>query len=174
MNRRGTVSGVPIDEGVRNRVRALVAEYLDADSPAVDLVDGPVTLRSGTAMVYIRLIDGGPPVLRVYSPLLRHVERSGDLLAELNDLNARLSFLRLFWRDGTVFAATELLATALTTESLRHACDTVADTADYYDERLEPRYGGEKAYEDRASAAMRVQGVASASVGDSHDARIAG
>lgn len=141
--------GVSLDDGLRARVHELVTAYLDGDAPVGDLVGEPVAIRSGTAIVYIRLIDADPPVLRVYSPLLRYVARTPELLGELNDLNARLSFLRLFWREGTVYAATELLAAALTEDGLRHASDTIADAADYYDERLEPRFGGEKAYADR-------------------------
>lgn len=93
-------------------------------------------------------MDSDPIVLRVFSPLLRGVPRSPELLGELNDLNARLSFLRFFWRDDAVFAATEMLAEKVDRISLAHAFETVADAADYYDERLEPRFGGEKAYLD--------------------------
>jgi hypothetical protein len=143
---------VSLDDDQRKRVHDLVTAYLGGQVPPGDLVSEPMAVRSGTAIVYIRLIDGDPCLLRIFSPLLRGVPRGGDLLEELNDLNARLSFLRLFWRDDTVYAAMELLADALTDRALGHAVDTVADAADFYDEFLEPRFGGTKAYADRPGA----------------------
>lgn len=136
---------MPIDDSVRERVHRLVRDYLGEALP-VDLVAEPVAIRAGTAVVYVRLVDAHPPVLRVFSPLLRSIERSTELLVELNQLNARLNFLRLFWHEGTVFAACELLAEALDAAALVNACDGVADTADHYDERLHARFGGELAF----------------------------
>jgi hypothetical protein len=96
--------------------------------------------------VLVRLVDADPPVVRVFSPLLRSLDRSDALLVELNEINAHLDFLRLFWRDRTVYAATELLAGSLDAASLGHACDAVADTSDYYDALLHERHGGQLAY----------------------------
>lgn len=140
------MSPVPLDDDLCSRVQRLVAAYLDGQPANGDLVTEPVAVRSGTAVVYIRLVDADPPVVRVFSPLLRGVDRDAELLGELNDINARLSFIRLFWRERTVYAAAELLASDLNSAVLTHAVDTIADTADYYDERLQPRFGGEKAY----------------------------
>lgn len=137
---------VALDDDLRRWIQRLVDSYLNGQTAHGDLVTEPVAVRSGTAVVYIRLIDADPPVVRIFSPLLHDVDRGPELLHELNDLNARLSFLRLFWRDRTVYASAELLAPGLTSEMLSHAVDTVADTADFYDERLQPRFGGEKTY----------------------------
>jgi hypothetical protein len=48
----------------------------------------------------------------------------------------------VFRRDGTVYAASELLAETLTTAELTYACDALA-AADYDDERLRIRFGGD-------------------------------
>lgn len=134
---------------VRDRVAGLVARYLDNQPLRADLVATPVAIRAGTAVVYVRLVDAEPPVVRVFSPLLRGLERTTELLAELNELNARLNYLRLFWRDGTVYAASELLAETLDEPELVNACECVADAADHYDVRLHARFGGEIAYSPR-------------------------
>lgn len=141
-----------MDAALCERVTGLLAAYLDEGEDGdggkgVDPVGGPVAIRSGSALVLVRLVDGDPPLLRVFSPLLREVDRSDDLLVELNEINAHLSFLRLFWRDGTVFAATELLATSLDEAALANACDALCDLADYYDDRLHTRFGGTLAYD---------------------------
>jgi hypothetical protein len=133
-------------DALRAKVHRLVSAYLDGQAVPQDLSAEPAAVRCGTAVVYVRLVDDTPAVVRVFSPLLRHVERGADLLAELNELNSRLSFLRVFWRDNTVYAAAELLAETLTATELSNACDWVADAADYYDVRLHARFGGEVAY----------------------------
>ena len=140
---------MPIDDSLRSKVHDLVAAYLDGQPLPDDLAAEPAAIRAGTAVVYVRLIDAEPAVVRVFSPLLRRIPRSPELLGELNDLNARLNFLRLFWRDDTVFAATELLASTLEAAELSNACDSLAETADYYDVRLHARFGGEIAYGNR-------------------------
>jgi Putative bacterial sensory transduction regulator len=137
---------VAIDSDVCARVRTLLSTYLGGRPLPADLVAEPVAMRCGTAVVYVRLLDADPTVVRVFSPLLRRVESSPGLLTELNELNGRLSFLRLFWRDGSVYAATELLAATLDDSELANACDVLADTADHYDVRLHARFGGELAY----------------------------
>lgn len=138
-----------VANAVASRVRKLVGDYLGDRDLAVNPLTEPVAVRCGTAVVYLRLVDAEPPVMRAFSPLLRNVERTPDLLGELNDLNAKVNFLRLFWRDGTVYAAGEVLATTLTAEELAHICDAVAEAADYHDVRLHARFGGEITFADR-------------------------
>lgn len=146
------MQAVTVDPTLAARVAALLGQYLqdegDGDDPALDVdpLTAPISIQAGTALVLVRLVDAEPPVMRVFSPLLRAIESSPDLLAELNEINGHLSFLRLFWRDRTVYAATELLATSVDATSLRHACDGVAELSDYYDERLHQRFGGQIAY----------------------------
>jgi hypothetical protein len=149
---RSSVRTVTVDPTLAARVAALLGQYLqdegDGDDPAhdVDPLTAPISIQAGTALVLVRLVDAEPPVMRVFSPLLRAIESSPDLLAELNEINGHLSFLRLFWRDRTVYAATELLAASVDATSLRHACDGLAELSDYYDERLHQRFGGQLAY----------------------------
>ncbi|MER7006181.1 YbjN domain-containing protein [Dactylosporangium sp. NPDC000555] len=136
-----------IDDALRAKVHRLVTEYLCGQEVPADLVAEPAAIRSGTAVVYLRLIASEPPLVRVFSPLLRGLSRSPELLAELNDLNGRLNFIRLFWRDDCVFAAAEMLASTLDPIELSNACDWVADTADYYDEPLRDQFGGQLAFD---------------------------
>jgi hypothetical protein len=142
---------VSIDDALRAKVHRLVRDYVGDDTIPADLTAEPAAIRCGTAIVYLRLVASAVaterPVLRLFSPLLRNVERSHELLEELNDLNGRLNFMRIFWRDSTVYAAVELLATTLTAGELSNACDWLADAADYYDVRLHAHFGGDLAFE---------------------------
>ncbi|GAA2329384.1 YbjN domain-containing protein [Dactylosporangium sp. NPDC051485] len=141
-----------IDDALRAKVHRLVTDYLGGQEVPADLVSRPAAIRSGTAVLYLRLIASEPPLVRVFSPLLRQLERSPELLAELNDLNGRLNFIRLFWRDDCVYAAAEVLASTLDPIELSNACDWVSDTADYYDERLRDQFGGRLAFDPPDSA----------------------
>ena len=140
------MSGVAIDTRSRSRAEQLVREYIGAAELPTNLIDAPLAVQCGTAVVYLRLIDGDPAVLRVFSPMLRGIGCTPELLGELNELNARLNFLRFFWRGDTVYAATEMLAGTLTATELANACDWVSDAADYYDVRLHEQFGGELAF----------------------------
>jgi hypothetical protein len=138
---------VSIDDALRAKVHRLVTDYLGGQEVPADLVAEPVAIRSGTAVLYLRLIASEPPLVRVFSPLLRDLGRSPELLTELNELNGRLNFIRLFWRDDRVIAAVEMLASTLDPIELSNACDWLADTADYYDERLRDQFGGQLAFD---------------------------
>jgi hypothetical protein len=138
---------VSIDDALEAKVHRLLTDYLGGQEVPADLVAAPVAIRSGTAVLYLRLLANEPPLVRVFSPLLRRLDRSPELLAELNELNGRLNFVRLFWRDDCVFAAVELLASTLDAIELSNACDWVSDTADYYDERLRDQFGGQLAFD---------------------------
>ena len=140
-----------VDPVVVRRISDLLCDYLE-DVSEIDACAEPVAIRAGTAMVLVRLIDSEPAVLRVYSPLVREVAASPELLAELNDLNGRLSFLRVFWRDGCVFAATELIAETLAGNELEFACDLVSESADHYDVLLQERFGGHVTFVDDAGS----------------------
>ncbi|WP_238012526.1 YbjN domain-containing protein [Dactylosporangium sp. AC04546] len=135
-----------IDDALRAKVRGLVTDYLGGQPVPDDLTAAPAAIRSGTAVLYLRLINNDPPLVRVFSPLLRKIECSPELLTELNELNGRLNFIRLFWRDQSVIASTELLAATLDPIELTNACDWLADAADYYDVRLHAQFGGELAF----------------------------
>jgi hypothetical protein len=140
------VDGVSIDAAVRTRMHRLLTDYLGGQPVPADLSATPAAIRSGTAVVYLRLVANDPPFVRVFSPLLRGLGCSPELLAELNELNGRLNFVRLFWRDESVIASYELMAETLDGTELGNACDWVADAADYYDVRLHDKFGGELAF----------------------------
>ena len=111
-----------------------MTDYVGGQTVPADLSAEPAAIRSGTAVIYLRLIASDPPLVRVFSPLL-------------NELNGRINFIRLFWRDHSVIAAGELLASTLDPIELSNACDWLADTSDYYDVRLQNRFGGELAFD---------------------------
>lgn len=130
---------------LQRRVVRLIEDHVGV-SASSNLLDEPIGLRAGSAGVYLRLLDGEPPVLRVFSPMLNDVDIVPDLLEELNQLNGQHIQVRLFARDRTVFAAAELVATTLDPEEVVAACDAVSSVADHYDDLLQARFGGTTTY----------------------------
>lgn len=135
-----TVSSMAVSADTLQHVQPLVDSYLRTST---DVGAGPISVRSGSAVVNIRLLDTEPTLVRVYSAVVQGVPESPDLLSALNEINATTNFIRLFWRDETVFAADELLAQTLDLDELVTAVDLVADLADHYDDDLVERFGGE-------------------------------
>ena len=136
-------------EVLRPYVEKVLSEYLGAEHLIADK-DGDYPVQHGSALYYVRLVDQKPPVVRVFSWMLHDVERTPELLAELNDINMSVSFVRLFWSEGDVIVATELLAETLDPEELAEACDTVGQVADRHDSRLRERFGGKIQFEEPA------------------------
>ena len=136
---------------LRPYVEKVLSEYLGADHLIADH-DGDYPVQHGSALYYVRLVDEKPPVVRIFSWMLHDVECTPDLLEALNEVNKSVSFVRLFWSDGDVVVATELLAETLDPEELAKGCDTVAQVADRYDNRLKERFGGNIQFDEPALA----------------------
>jgi len=125
-------------------VEKTVAEYLGIERVQV-WEDGTIPIRSGTTIVNVRLVQGEDPsraILQVYSPMLREIESSPELLAKLNEVNSNLMFVRAFWTDGQVILAMELLAETLDRDQVAHAVSLVSLAGDFWDSELNRTFGG--------------------------------
>jgi hypothetical protein len=107
--------------------------------------DGDLSLRFGSAVVVVRVL-GDPPYVRVFSPVLTNVEVDDRLVDRINELNSEVRNLRLFVRDGTVFAATEVFSSPFVAEHLSGACWQLGSLADEIDEMLQKEFGGRTAF----------------------------
>ncbi len=125
-------------------VEKTVAEYLGIEQVQV-WEDGTIPIRSGTTIVNVRLVQGEDPsraILQVYSPMLREIESSPELLAKLNEVNANLIFVRAFWTDRQVILAMELLAETLDRDQVAHAVSLVSLAGNFWDSELNKVFGG--------------------------------
>jgi hypothetical protein len=106
-----------------------------------------ITLRAGSTQVFIHLFDEeGPIRLQVFAPVIRGVERTPDLLAELNEINEAVPFAKVFWTEHEVLISTEILADALQREGIDNALGVIAAAADHFDDELKARFGGETVF----------------------------
>jgi Putative bacterial sensory transduction regulator len=127
-------------EDVRHHVETVCRAYLGVDELAVDH-DGDIPVAAGEWLYYITVLDGDVALVRVYSHLLRDVEASPALLGRLNEINQGIVSARVFWHDGNVIAATEIVAESMGTVELAHACWSVQSLMDWAPEDLDRRFG---------------------------------
>lgn len=99
----------------------------------------------GGAQVYVRLLDGAPPVAAVFSVLAVGIPESPALFLALNAINTRLRFGRAWWEDGRITLGAELSGLGLTGEQVGHACVELARMAAVLDDDLHGRFGGRMA-----------------------------
>ncbi len=76
----------------------------------------------------MRVIGTEHPVVQVFSIALADIETTPELLAALNDLNAKLSFARAFHVRGQVLMETDILAESLDPAGFRNACNCVGSS----------------------------------------------
>ena len=141
-----------IEPALTQRLHAMVREYLQTqpnEQLRVD-ADGDIPIRWESALYYVRLLDKAPTFVQVFCVVLRNVGKSNELLEELNIINEGIVSGRMFWAEGNVIAATELLAEQLDQEELAHACWAVGSLAAWADTELHEQFGGEMVFPDDA------------------------
>ena len=109
--------------------------------------DGEWPVKSGSAIVIVRVAEGLPPALQLYSPVLRGVATTAELLEALNEINGRIRYGRVFVTNHVVIAAMELPAVDLTPDQIAFACAELGNLADHLDDSLRGRFGGEIAFD---------------------------
>ena len=145
-------------EMIRPYVEKLLKEWTGADELIVD-EDGDIPFRVGSARYYVSILDRDPPLVRVWATLLRGVKKNMKLLEAINDANTRILQCRMFWNDGAVMLASEIVADDLDRDELIEACNAIAQIADDFDDILQADFGGEKEFEDQGDAAPGAEVV---------------
>jgi hypothetical protein len=104
--------------------------------------DGDICLSRGSQVLFVRRL-GETPFARIWSPLLRGVDETPELLAHVNSLNGTATLVRFHVRDGVVLAeadwAAEPFVAMLVDQSLRQFC---VET-DGVDVLLQREFGGD-------------------------------
>ena len=127
-----------------DRVRIVVAglQRTDPDSLQVDS-DGDIGIRSGSAMVFVRVRDT-PPLVDVFSPILTDVEPSEKLYAKLSDLTTKMPIGRLYQANKTVWASVPVFGRDFQATHLMLAVQVMTGLADELDDRLHGEFGGRR------------------------------
>lgn len=134
-----------------DRIRPYVEKLLREGFGIPDLgpdADGDYPFRFRSAGYYVRLFNEQSPTVQLFSIVVRDIKRSPKLLAALNDVNAKASFVRVYWLDQRVVVATELVAETLDAEELGNACNVVGQLADAIGKGIVAEFGGKLLFEE--------------------------
>jgi hypothetical protein len=104
--------------------------------------DGDYPFTNGTASGFVRIDRGDPVVIRVWAFAVVGIERSGKLLKELNDINARCRTASVTWHHGAVIVSQVIHAGGVTRKTLRQAIESVGFVADDIGGTIAAVYGG--------------------------------
>ena len=129
---------VPLDERVRTVVATM--SKTTVDQLQVD-ADGDIAIRSGSAMVFVRITDD-PPLVEVSSPVLTEVRATQRLYERLSALTKTLPVGRLYLEDDTVWASVGVFGTDFQPTHLSTAIRVMTGLADVLDDRLQGDFGG--------------------------------
>ena len=112
-------------------------EALQVDS------DGDIGIRSGSAMVFVRVRDN-PPLVDVFSPVLTDIEPTEKLYAKLSELTTKMPIGRLYHANKTVWASVPVFGRDFQATHLMLAVQVMTGLADELDDRLHGEFGGRR------------------------------
>ncbi|MGV1037037.1 MAG: T3SS (YopN, CesT) and YbjN peptide-binding chaperone 1 [Candidatus Nanopelagicales bacterium] len=130
---------------VESYVRDLV-ERITGSRPEPD-DDGDLPIEYGNARFYVRVINGGDPVVQVFSIAVAELESTPGLVSGLNEINSMIHFARIFHVQGQVLIESEIWGSDVNPANLRHACSNIASATDVYGPQLVEQFGGVPAFE---------------------------
>ncbi len=105
--------------------------------------DGDIGIRSGSAMVFVRVRDN-PPLVDVFSPVLTDVDASEQLYVRLSELTHRMPIGRLYYNGETVWASVPVFGRDFQATHLMLAVQVMTGLADELDDRLHGEFGGKR------------------------------
>jgi len=133
----------------RDVITAYVEKLLGAQTGSDRVVadgDGDYPVRFGSARYYVRLLGEPDPDVQVFAVALNEVPATPELLAELNDINGRIRFARIFHVHEEVLVETNIVGESVDPLGLRTACEAVGEVADKVGAILAKKYGGRRAF----------------------------
>jgi hypothetical protein len=131
-----------------DRVALVLAAMLRVtpDSLPVDQ-DGDFGIRSGSAMVFVRVREQ-PPLVEVFSPVLTEIPENQRLYQRLSELTHRMPLGRLYWAGNTVWAGVPVFGRDFQPSHLMLAVEVMTGLADELDDRLVSEFGGRRFFSD--------------------------
>jgi hypothetical protein len=139
------------------RVRTVVAALLRSDPDQLQLdSDGDISIRAGSAMVFVRVRDN-PPLVDVISPVLTEVQPSEQLYVKLSELTNRMPIGRLYCANETVWASIPVFGRNFQATHLMLAIQVMTGLADELDDRLHGEFGGKRFFVEGDKPPQRAE-----------------
>ena len=95
--------------------------------------------------MFARVI-GEPPVVHLFSPLLRNVDGSDEIFGRLNEINGHSRQLRFFLREGTLFGVADVPVAPYVSVQIAQGFQEFCRNADDMGNLLQSEMGGETAF----------------------------
>jgi hypothetical protein len=139
------------------QVAAVVASLLKTTPDALSVdPDGDIGIRSGSAMVFVRVRDN-PPLVDVFSPVLTDIEPTEKLYTKLSELTNRMPIGRLYCTNDTVWASVPVFGRDFQPTHLMLAVQVMTGLADELDDRLHGEFGGKRFFGEGDKPAIRSE-----------------
>ena len=117
-------------------------EGMTGSEQALPDEDGDYFLQNQQGAFYARIEGSEHPILRLFAVVVADLECSPELLAELNTMNTRLVFPKVFWWEGQVRMETKAIAMDTTHHEFSMMCHDVANAADHFGKQILSTFGG--------------------------------
>ena len=136
------------------RVAIVVAglERTTPDKLQVDS-DGDIGIRSGSAMVFVRIREN-PVLVDVFSPVLTEIEATEKLYVKLSELTTKMPIGRLYFANKTVWASIPVFGRDFQPTHLMLAVQVMTGLADQLDDRLHGEFGGKRFFVESDTPAI--------------------
>jgi len=115
--------------------------------------DGDICLPRGSQVVFVRRL-GATPFVRIWSPLVRGVDETSDLLGQLNSLNASAGLVRFSVHDGVIVAEADVAAEPIVAKHVDLALRRFCGATDGVDVMLQREFGGRTAFIEHLPGAL--------------------
>ena len=115
--------------------------------------DGDICLPRGSQVVFVRRL-GTTPFVRIWSPLVRGVDETSDVLGQLNSLNASAGLVRFSVHDGVIFAEADVAAEPIVAKHVDLALRRFCGATDGVDVMLQREFGGQTAFIEHLPGAL--------------------
>jgi hypothetical protein len=142
----------PLDE----RVGRALSELLETEELQRD-DDGDWPIRSGDAMVYVRVM-AEPAYVAVFSPAVLDVTPSPELVDAVNQFNSNIRVARAFLTGRTVTVAAETDDQAEVGETVVNAFKAVSSLTQCCADELQARFGGRRYFGEPVHDPLPDQG----------------
>jgi hypothetical protein len=149
---RVDLDAMPLPEKVGTVIAAMLK--VTPDSLPVDS-DGDIGIRSGSAMVFVRVRDN-PPLVDVFSPVLTDVNANEKLYQKLSDLTHRMPIGRLYCTSQTVWASVPVFGRDFQPTHLMLAVQVMTGLVDELDDKLHGEFGGKRFFVESDKAAAEA------------------
>jgi hypothetical protein len=145
---RASLAAADDDMSLAERVGTVVAGLLKTTPEQLQVDgDGDIGIRSGSAMVFVRVRDN-PPLVDVFSPVLTEVTPTERLYVKLSELTNRMPIGRLYCTNDTVWASVPVFGRDFQATHLMLAVQVMTGLADELDDRLLGEFGGKRFFGD--------------------------